>query len=80
MMIMYRKNGRCSKCGSKDRRYGEYTRGWNGLCEQAAGDTGYYCVSCKHIDFRTPDFEAWLNKMPLWVVRDRGDKWRKKPS
>lgn len=74
--MAHRKNGKCSKCGSHDRRYGEYTRAWNALCNQAAGDSGYYCMNCKHIDFHTPDFETWLAMMPLWIVRNKGDDWR----
>ena len=74
--MSYKKDGKCSKCGSKDRRWGEYTRAYNDLCKQAAGDAGYYCMNCTHIDFHTPDFEVWLARMPRWIVRKNGDVWR----
>ena len=67
---------RCPNCGSKDRRAGEYTRAWNDLCNQAAGEIGDYCMDCQFIEFRTPDFEVWLKKQPRWIVRRHGDKWR----
>jgi len=74
--MSYKKDGKCSKCGSKNRRYGEYTRAWNDLCGQAAGDSGYYCMDCNHIDFHTPEFQSWLSQMPIWIVVNKGDPWR----
>ncbi len=74
--MSYKKDGKCSNCGSKDRRYGEYTRAWNDLCGQSAGEAGYYCMNCTHIDFHTPDFEVWLALTPRWIVRKYGDAWR----
>jgi hypothetical protein len=78
--VAYKKNGKCSACGCKDRKWDYYTRAWNDLCNQAAGDAGYYCTRCRHIDFHTPDFETWLAMMPKWIVRNKGDEWRELPQ
>lgn len=42
---------RCSHCGSKKINRGHYIRGWNNLCEQGAGDEGYWCYDCCKVTF-----------------------------
>lgn len=41
----------CEKCGSIDIHRGTYTTGWNNYCNQASGDSGYYCMNCQDVYF-----------------------------
>lgn len=70
----------CTNCGSMRTSGGHYSRAWNALCDQAAGEHGYYCSDCGNIDFDTPDFSEWMNNQPSWIVEKRGDEWRPAPD
>lgn len=57
---------KCKHCGSRDTRRGCYTRGYNEWCEQAAGDSGHYCMKCAQITWKQ-SFEDYSNSLPKWV-------------
>lgn len=57
---------KCSHCGSRRTEYSyKYTRGWNHLCQQACGDSGFYCLNCRKItwDKTLKEYKAIL---PNW--------------
>lgn len=58
---------KCANCGERHLEFGYYSRAWNTLCEQAAGESGHYCLSCHTIHFATPDFDVWLSRQPRWI-------------
>lgn len=58
---------RCGRCnGKKVSTTGSYTRGWNELCNQAAGDRGAYCYSCGYVTF-IRSLEDYKASLPPWV-------------
>jgi len=60
---------KCDTCSTRgELRTGYYTRAYNSLCEQAAGEHGYYCMNCRTINFDTPNFGEWMTKQPKWIV------------
>lgn len=58
----------CDHCGSKNTKSGFYIRAYNTMCQQAAGDHGYYCESCSRVSFdRTK--EEYNSTKPDWVTK-----------
>lgn len=56
----------CERCGSRDTSRGFYTRGYNELCTQAAGDSGHWCNTCGHITF-DQSYEDYVAGLQSWV-------------
>lgn len=57
---------KCPNCNSRDQEYGYWTRGWNHLCDQAAGDYGYFCNNCYHVHFLDSK-EGFETRNPEWI-------------
>ena len=64
---------RCPHCGSRDTHhsYG-YIRGYNRLCQQAAGDAGHYCRGCGGIAWDQTHAQ-FVASCPSWVHPYRGE-------
>lgn len=60
-----KKKQRCKKCNSRKVTRGYFNRGRNNLCEQATGDSGYYCERCGHIEFDKSEDE-YIKVLPYW--------------
>ena len=60
---------RCMRCTGKNvgNTHGNYSRGYNTLCQQASGDKGAYCNDCGYITFIT-SFEDYKKTLPSWVT------------
>jgi hypothetical protein len=58
----------CKKCGSKLLHHGYWSRAYNSLCQQAAGDKGVRCYDCGDIVWEEPNFDKWISEMPEWIV------------
>jgi len=67
----------CPHCGSWNVRRGYFTRGWNHLCEQTAGDRGVQCPECLTITFDKTRKES-LKITPCWCTfnGDPGELYR----
>ncbi len=56
----------CKKRGT-DMRSNHYTRGYNNLCTQASGDSGFYCMGCQRITFLI-SYEESRRITPTWCT------------
>lgn len=67
---------RCQHCGSRKRthRY-NWNRGYNNLCKQSIGDSGWYCNECGKIEWdrSIKDFES---NLPDWCKAHDGKFYR----
>lgn len=59
---------KCPHCKERtDMRRDEYTRGYNNMCEQASGCSGFYCMSCGGITY-TLSYEEDRRVTPAWCT------------
>lgn len=62
----------CNTRGHMQRTYYSYNRGYNTLCQQAAGDSGMWCRNCLTVIWHQTDeqFEQELLRAANWCVPD----------
>lgn len=59
---------KCPHCNKRtDMRQGQYTRGYNEMCQQASGDDGFYCMGCGGITYRI-SYEESRRITPSWCT------------
>ena len=57
----------CPKCASSNLKSGYWIRGWNNLCNQAAGDEGHRCYECGYIQWEK-SYEEYVKILPHWCT------------
>lgn len=70
-------HAKCGHCNSRKVDWGYWNRGWNYLCEQAAGAPGLYCRDCQKITWDQTDDEikeAWPDWCKLHSVDEIAQK------
>lgn len=59
---------KCPACGNRSLQHSyKWIRGWNNLCKQAVGDSGYRCYDCGYIVWDVP-YETFRESLPKWCV------------
>ena len=56
----------CPECGSRHLDHGQWIRGYNELCRQAAGAPGKRCYDCGHIIW-DDTYEEYISYQPDWI-------------
>lgn len=70
---------KCPSCGHRalEEAHGGWARGWNNLCEQAAGATGRWRRGCEKVQFEEAAgvYYARMRRTTPWVTPRRDPDW-----